>query len=114
MATKLIRLEDGTRIEVEATAADAEEVAHGAELIKGVSIDDIRPLVLRVTKPLVEVWRELNQDMEVEGAEVELGLGFEGEGNLFVTKAKGSANFLLRLRLAPKPAAAAGAEKAAD
>jgi hypothetical protein len=103
MSYKLIRLEDGTLIEVEAQATDSEEIAHGAELIRGVTIDSIRPLLLRVTKPLVEVWQELNQDMAVDGAEVELGLGFEGEGNLFVTKAKGSANFTLRLRLSPKP-----------
>jgi hypothetical protein len=36
---------------------------------------------------------------------VEIGLGFSGEGNLLVTKAKGSANLTIRLKLAPKPEA---------
>jgi hypothetical protein len=92
MPYKLIELEDGTLVEVEASEAEARE------------IEKIRPLLLRVTKPLVEVWRELNKDLEVQQADVEIGLGFEGEGNLFITKAKGSANLTIRLKLAPKPA----------
>jgi hypothetical protein len=103
MAYKLIELEDGTLVEVEASEAEVQQIAHGPELIKGVTVDRIRPLLLRVTKPLVEVWRELNKDLEVQEADVEIGLGFEGEGNLFVTKAKGSANLTVRLKLAPKP-----------
>jgi len=103
MAYRLIELEDGTLIEVEASAAAVEQVADGPRLIKGVTFENIRPLLLRVAKPLVEVWRELNKDLEVQEAEVEIGLGFEGEGNLFVTKAKGSANLKVRLKLAPKP-----------
>lgn len=114
MGYKLIKLDDGTLIEVETADPSAEQVAHGADLIKGVSIEAIRPLLLRITKPLVEVWRELNKDLEVQEAEVELGLGFEGEGNLFVTKAKGSANFMLRLKLAPKPGDASGDRPATD
>lgn len=103
MAFRLIELEDGTLIEVEATAAQVQEVADGPRLIKGVTVENIRPLLLRVAKPVVEVWRELNRDLEVREAEIEIGLGFEGEGNLFVTKAKGSANLKVRLKLAPKP-----------
>lgn len=105
MHYKLIELEDGTLIEVEAspTEGGVKQAAHGPDLIRDVTIEKIRPLLLRVTKPLVEVWRELNKDVEVREAEVEIGLGFEGEGRLFVAKAKGSANLLIRLKLAPKP-----------
>jgi len=101
---KLIELEDGTLVEVEAAATSAEQIAdHGPEFVAGVTMESIRPLLLRVTKPLVSVWRELNKDLEVQEAEVEIGLGFEGEGRLFVAKAKGSANLTVRLKLAPKP-----------
>lgn len=103
MAYKLIELEDGTLVEVEATEAEVQQIAHGPELIKGATVDKIRPLLLRVAKPIVEVWQELNKDLEVQQAEVDIGLGFEGEGNLFVTKAKGSANLKIRLTLTPKP-----------
>lgn len=103
MAYKLIELEDGTLVEVEATEAELQDIGHGAELIRGVTFEKIKPVLLRVTKPMLEVWRELNQDMEVQAAEVELGLGFGGEGNLFVAKTKGSANLKIVLKLAPKP-----------
>jgi len=55
MAYKLIELEDGTLVEVEATEAEAQQIAHGPELIRGVTVEKIRPILLRVTKPLVEV-----------------------------------------------------------
>lgn len=103
MAYRLIELEDGTLVEVDANEQELQEISHGPELIRVASIDRIKPLLLRVARPMTEVWRELNKDMEVQAAEVELGLGFEGEGNLFVAKAKGNANLTVRLKLAPKP-----------
>jgi hypothetical protein len=51
------------------------------------------------------VWQELNREMSVDQAEVELGLGFQGEGNLFVTKAVGRANFTVKLTMSPKVSA---------
>lgn len=50
------------------------------------------------------MWKELNKELLVDAAEVELGLGFEAEGNLYITKAKGSANLVVRLTLKPAPA----------
>lgn len=47
-------------------------------------------------------WDELNQDMHIERAEIELGLSFEGEGNIYVTKATASANLVVKLQLKPK------------
>ena len=105
MAHKLIELEDGTLVEVDATERELQDISHGRELIRGATVDQIKPLLLRITRPMTEVWRELNKDLEVQEAEVELGLGFEGEGNLFVAKTKGSANLVIRLKLAPKPEA---------
>jgi len=63
-----------------------------ADKIKDATIERIKPIILKVCKPLSEVWKELNKDMYIEQAEVELGLGFEAEGNLYITKAKGNAN----------------------
>lgn len=40
--------------------------------------------------------------MSIEQAEVELGLSFEGEGNLFVTKSTLGANLKIKLILKPK------------
>ena len=40
--------------------------------------------------------------MNIEQAEIQLGLSFEAEGNLYITKAKGNANLTIKLTLKPK------------
>ena len=103
MASKLIELEDGALVEVEVPENKAQPIAGGAaDKIKDATIERIKPIILKVCKPLSEVWKELNKDMHIEQAEVELGLGFEAEGNLYITKAKGNANLVVKLTLKPK------------
>ena len=106
MPSRLIELEDGTLVEIDKPTGAPQEISGGAaERIKDATIDKIKPIILKASKPIVEVWKELNKDMQVQQAEVELGLGFEAEGNLYVTKAKGNANLIVKLTLAPKPEA---------
>jgi len=38
----------------------------------------------------------------LEKAEVEIGIGFSAEGNIFIAKGKGSANLKVKLVLSPK------------
>ncbi|GGA52630.1 hypothetical protein [Okeania sp. KiyG1] len=40
--------------------------------------------------------------MEIQQAEVEVSFNFEGEGNLYITKAKAGAYFMVKLVLKPK------------
>ena len=102
MANKLIELADGTLVEVEVPENQAQPISGGAaDKIKDATIDKIKPILLKACKPIAEVWRELNKDMYIEQAEVELGLGFEAEGNLYITKAKGNANLVVKLTLKP-------------
>lgn len=104
MASRLIELEDGTLVEVEVPENEARPISGGAaDKIKEATIDKIKPILLKACKPIAEVWKELNKDLHIEQAEVELGLGFEAEGNLYITKAKGNANLVIRLTLTPKP-----------
>jgi hypothetical protein len=41
--------------------------------------------------------------LAVTEAEVEISLGFEAEGNVFIAKGKTNASLTLRLTLKPKP-----------
>ena len=103
MASKLIELADGTLVEIEVPENKAQLIAGGAaEKLQDATIDKVKPILLKACKPIVEVWQELNKDMHIEQAEVELGLGFEAEGNLYITKAKGNANLVVTLTLKPK------------
>lgn len=102
MATQLIRLEDGTLIEAQVPDDQAQQISGGFAKKVDASFERIKPLLLKACKPIAAAWKELNQDMEIDSAEVELGIGFEGEGNLYITKAKTEANLTVKLVLKPK------------
>lgn len=102
MPTKLIELEDGTLIEVEVPPDQAQPISGGLADKVGSSLERIQPLLVQVCRPILAAWKEINQEMGVESAEVELGLGFEGEGNLYLTKSKVNATITVKLMLKPK------------
>ena len=103
-AEKLIKLEDDTLIEVEVSADQAQPMSGGLASKVNTTFDKIRPVLINICRPVVETWNEINQEMDIEQAEIELGLSFEGEGNLFVTKSKAGANLTIKLVLIPKKA----------
>ncbi len=102
MATKLIELEDGTLIEVEVPEDEAQQISGGFADKVSASFDKIKPVLVKTCRPITEVWKEINKDMHIEQAEIELGLSFEGEGNLYVTKSKAGANLKIKLVLKPR------------
>lgn len=101
MATKLIELEDGTFVEIEAQVDEIQQIAGGVAKKVSATFENIKPILTKAYHPIIAAVRELNQDMNIDQAEVELGLSFEGEGNLYVTKAKSSANLTVKLILKP-------------
>ena len=102
MATKLIELNNGALVEVEVSEDQAREISGGLADKVETSFDKIKPLLLNLCRPFTETWKELNKEMNVDQVEVQLGLSFEGEGNLFVTKSKAGANLTVKLTLKPK------------
>ena len=102
MATKLIELEDGTLIEVEVPGNEVQPISGGFADKVSSTFDKIQPLLVRTIRPITAAWQELSQDMDIERAEIELGLSFEGEGNLYVTRSSASANLTVKLSLKPK------------
>lgn len=102
MATKLIELQDGTLVEIEVPGDQVEQISGSAANKVEATIDKIKPVLLKVCEPINAVWQEMNKDMHIEQAEVELGLSFEAEGNLYVTKAKANSNLTVKLVLKPK------------
>lgn len=102
MTTTLIELEDGMLLEVDVPGEHVEQISGGVAKKVNSSLDRIKPILINTCKPITEAWRELNQDMHIQEAEVELGLSFEGEGNVFVTKARAGANLTVRLVLKPR------------
>jgi hypothetical protein len=107
MASKLVKLDDGLLVEIDVPGDQVVQIAGGvAEQVQS-SFEKIKPVLLRVCRPLADTWKELNQEVVMEKAEVELGLSFEGEGNIFITKAKAGANLTVKLTMVPKPSESA-------
>ena len=100
MPTQLIELEDGLLVEVDVPLDQAGQIAFGNQVDQ--AIDAIRPVLLKACRPVVSVWNELNKEMSISSAEVELQLGFSVEGSVFLAKANGSANLTVKLSIAPK------------
>ncbi|MCB0121873.1 MAG: hypothetical protein KDK04_01820 [Candidatus Competibacteraceae bacterium] len=104
MASKLIKLSDGILVEIDDSSTKAARpiASKAAKKISDSTIDFIKPILLKACKPISELWDDLGKDMHIEQAEIELGLGFEAEGNVFITKAKGNANLTVKFTLTPK------------
>jgi len=101
MPTRLIELEDGLLVEVEATSDYAQEISGGVAERVNATIDQVLPILIKICRPVVLAWKELNKEMYIDSAEVELSFSFEGEGNVYLAKVKSGANFNLKLTLKP-------------
>lgn len=102
MATKLIELEEGILVEIEVPVGQAEQISGGFADKVNATFGSIQTTLVTSCRPIVAAWKELSQDMNIEQAEVELGLSFEGEGNIYITKSKAGANLTVKLTLKPK------------
>ena len=103
MATKLIELNDGILVEVEVSPDQARPIAGGAaEKVLGATLERLTPMIVQVARPVVAAWEQLNQDMDVESADIELALNFESEGNLYLAKASAGANITIAFTLKPR------------
>ncbi|MCG8348696.1 MAG: hypothetical protein MI924_13075 [Chloroflexales bacterium] len=103
MASRLIKLADGTLVEVEAHLDDVRQIA-ASDAAKKVdkSIDLINPILIRACRPIIAAWNELSVEADIEHGEVELGLSFEAEGDVYVVRGAASANVVVKLTLKPK------------
>jgi hypothetical protein len=104
MATRLIRLDDGTLVEVETKPDEVQQISSGTARRVQESIDRVKPILVNACRPVIAAWEELSQDMTIEGAEVELGLSFEAEGGIYIVRGTATANLVVKLTLKPKAA----------
>jgi len=102
MATKLIRLEDGSLVEVEVSGDEVQQIAGSLADKVDATINKIKPILLKTCQPIVAAVKDLREDVDLEQVEVEVGLSFDAEGNIYITKAKFGANVLVRMTLKNK------------
>ncbi len=101
MGTKLIRLNDGTWVEATVSEDEARPVSGRFVDQVGAGWDRVSPILIQVANSVKSTWFELNKEMVITEAEIELGLSFEGEGNIYITKFKANSNLNVKLILKP-------------
>jgi len=106
MSKKLVELENGLLMEVEMSQDDGIQQISGGEgeIVNRVeaSMGMVEKVLVQSVQPIVHAYNVLNQDVILEKAEVEIGIGFSAEGNIFVAKGSASANLKVKLILKPK------------
>ena len=104
MPTELIELQDGLLVEVAANPDDhpRQVSANALSPVEG-AIDQVHELLKKAVQPVASVWGELNRDLAIDQVEIELALGFEASGRMFIAQAKGNASIKFTLTVRPKP-----------
>ena len=100
--TKFIELSDGLLVEVAADEEAVQQVSAGTADRVEQAMDGVRGLLKKAVQPVASVWSELNRDLSIEKVDIQLALGFEAEGNLYIARGTGSANISFTLTVSPK------------
>ncbi|GHO48959.1 CU044_2847 family protein [Ktedonospora formicarum] len=86
-------------VEVEIGGNEVQQIAGGlAEKVDG-TMNKIKPILLKTCQPIVSAVKDLSRDTDLEQVEIEVGLSFDVEGNIYVTKAKFGANVVIKMTL---------------
>jgi len=94
---EIITLQDNIRVEAE--ISDARVSLTDGKVQQ--TLDAIKPVLLKSIQPIVAAWKELNRELTVSEAEIELGFGFETSGTVFLASTKGNVNLKVTLKLKP-------------
>lgn len=101
MDPQLIELSDGILVEVFMPENRAHPISKtNAKQVKA-AFKKLSSFLPEVGRNLQAAWREINQDMTVKEAEIELGLSFESEGNIYIAKGTAGANLTVKITLLP-------------
>jgi hypothetical protein len=103
VATKLVQLEDGLLVEAEVPEDQAEPISGGAVDRVNAMLDVIEPLLVKACKPITAAWQQLSGEVQIDYAQIALGVNFTGEGSVYIAKATAGANLTVTLILKPTP-----------
>ena len=101
MPSRLIRLNDGVLVEVEAQPGGWQPIsASDAQPQVDAAIGKASNTLIKVCESLAQAVKQISETVNVTNVEATVGLGFEAEGNLYITKAKGTASITVRVTMA--------------
>jgi hypothetical protein len=115
MANKFLELGDGVIVEIGAPSEQREEMHTASAERVDTTMEMVGNMLGKIVRPIGESFAHLHQALqvpiEVSGAEVEMGLSFSAEGNLFVAKSKAEGNLKVKITFKPLGAAKTSASR---
>lgn len=104
MSKKLIEMDNGLMMEVEIPPQEIEMISGGNDVIQKVeqSMSTVEQVLIQSVEPIKQAYHAINQEVTLDKAEVEIGIGFSASGNIFIAQGSGSANLKVKLVLSPK------------
>ena len=104
MSKKLIEMDNGLMMEVDIPPQEIEMISGGSDMVEKVeqSMSAVENVLIQSIRPITHAYKALSEEVTLDKAEVEIGIGFSAEGNIFVAKGSGSANLKVKLVLSPK------------
>jgi hypothetical protein len=96
-----LELREGVIVEVGSPGAQREEM-HSAALERvDATLETVGDVMERLVKPLIKSFADMKQALdvpiEVKEAELEVGLSFSAEGNIFITKATAEGSLKIKV-----------------
>lgn len=101
MATTLIQLSDDILVEVDVREDQARPISGGLARRVAATIEKAVPILVEVGRSITEASATAFQRGSVYQTEVELGLSFEGEGQLYIARSQAAANIVVRMSIRP-------------
>ncbi len=98
MPTSLVKLSDGTLVEVQVPADQVQEISGTLAQKVNAALDSVQTTILDVCRSMATSLDSLAQTVAIDEAEIEFGLSFEAEGNLYITKASSGANLQVKIK----------------
>ena len=97
MTSKLIRFSDDILVQVEMPEKAEQVAATNAKDVAKSFDEKIKPELIKICNSLSDAWKSISQEVSIERIEVEVGLSFEIEGNIFVTKSTAASNLTVKI-----------------
>jgi hypothetical protein len=118
MATKFLELGDGIFVEIAAPEELREEMHTSTAERVSTTMRSVASMVKDVVRPLADSFTNLYEALDVpiavDAAEVELGVSFSAEGQIFVAKTKGEGTLKLKVVFKTVPNSQSATAKTKD
>ncbi|NES85660.1 MAG: hypothetical protein F6K10_32025 [Moorea sp. SIO2B7] len=102
MRNQLIQLQDGIYVEVEVSGDEPLPANAGTATAVKSSINIINPILVHISNEIAKTFSEIDENVNIDQAEIDLGFNFEATGNVYITKAKAASALRVKLTLKPR------------